>query len=99
MVLNKKKKKKKKLKFQASISILINLCRAAMQVFHLNNKGFFALNDQLFIPANVMIQKIRNSVDFFLENFYRFVTIIILELQLNKILLYLTVSKLWTPKL
>ena len=59
-----------------------------------------ALKDQFFIPAKVMDQKIVNSVDFILiivaipQNFYRFLAITILELQLDKILIYLCVSKL-----
>ena len=68
-----------------------------MQVSHLNDMGFLALNDQFYIPAKVIIQKIWNSVDFILiivailQNFYRFLAIIILELQLDKILLYLNI--------
>ena len=57
-----------------------------MQISHLNNMmGFLALNDQFFIPAKVMSQKIWNSVDFILiivaipKIFYRFLAIIILE--------------------
>ena len=35
-----------------------------MLVSHvINNMEFLALNDQIFIPAKVMIQKIWNSVD------------------------------------
>ena len=66
-----------------------------------NNIGFLALNDQFFIPAKVMVQKIRNSVDFILiivailpQNIYRFLAITILELQLDKLLLYFSISKL-----
>ena len=46
-----------------------------------------------------MVQKIWNSVDLILiilaiiQNFYIFLAIIILELQLDKILLYLSISK------
>ena len=71
-------------KFQVSISILI--CAAQRCKFHiLNNMGFWALNDQFFIPAKVMVQKIWNPEDFILiiviilQNFYRFLAIIILE--------------------
>ena len=62
--------------------------------------GFWALNDQFFIPTKEIIQKIWNFVDFILiivailQNFYRHLAIIILELQLDKILLYLSVNKL-----
>ena len=71
-----------------------------MEVYHLNNMGFLSIN-QFFIPAIVMVQKIWNSVEFILiivailQNVYRFLANIILELQLDKILLYLSVSKLY----
>ena len=67
--------------------------------------GFLAMNDQFFIPAKVMVQKISNSVDFILIivaialNFRRFLAITILELQLDKILLYHNISMLKNPKL
>ena len=56
-----------------------------MQVSHLNNMEFLALNDQLFIPAKVIVQKIWNFVDFIIiivaipQNFYKFLAIIILD--------------------
>ena len=66
-----------------SINVLylnFTLCRTAMQVSHLNNMGFLALNDQFFIPA-----KVSSKMDFILiivailQNFCRFLAIIILE--------------------
>ena len=60
---------------------------------------FLALND-LFIQAKIIVQKIWNSVDLIFlvvaipQNFYRFLAIRILELQLDKLLLYLSISKL-----
>ena len=71
-----------------------------MQVSHLNNIGVLELKLQFFIPAKAMVKKIWNSVDFILiiitilENFYRLLDIIILELELDKIdLKNITVSK------
>ena len=61
--------------------------------------GFLALNEQFLIPAKVIARKICNSLDFIfiivaiLKNFYRFLAILILGLQRDKILLYLRVSK------
>ena len=49
---------KKNIPQVSSLYINFNLCRTAMQVSHLNNMGFLALNDQFFIPAKAMIQKI-----------------------------------------
>ena len=55
-----------------------------MQVSHVNEMEFLPLNDQLFIPAKAMGQKIWNYVDFILiivaipQNFYRCLAIIIL---------------------
>ena len=51
-------------KFQVYLNF--NLCRTTMQVSHLNNMAFLALNDQFFIPDKVMVQKILNSVNFIL---------------------------------
>ena len=57
--------------------------------------GFLTLNEQFFVPAKVMVQKIWNSVDFILiiiaiaKNFDRFLSIIILKFQLDKLLQYL----------
>ena len=92
---------KKKISSQvSSLYLNFNLSRTAMQVSHLNNLRFLALNEQFFIPAKVMVSKIWNSVDFILIivaillNLYRFLAIIILELQLDKILLYGSVNKL-----
>ena len=59
---------------------------------------FLALKYQLFIPAKAIVQQIWNCVDFILiivpilQNFYIFLAIIILELKLDKILIYLSVS-------
>ena len=71
-----------------------------MQVSHLNNMGFLALKYRFFIPAKAIVQTFLNFVDFILiilailQNFDRFLAIIILELQLDKMLLYVCVSKL-----
>ena len=37
-----------------------------MQVSQLNIMGFLALKDQLFIPAQVIVQQISKSLDFIL---------------------------------
>ena len=64
------KLKKLSLKFQVLLSIL-----TCDEVSHLNNMGFWALNDHFFIRNG---SKIRTSVDFILiigaitQNFYRF---------------------------
>ena len=63
------------------------------------------MDDKFFVPAKVIIPKIWNSVNFIIiilaipKNFYRFLAIIILELQLDKMLQYLSVTKLQTPKI
>ena len=62
-----------------------------MQVSHLNNMGFLGLKYQFFIPAKVMVQKFE-TLHFILiilaifQNFYKFLAIIIWELQLDKLL-------------
>ena len=84
----------------SSLYLNFNLCLTVMQVSRLNNKGFLALNDQLFIQIKVIVQKSSTSVYIILiivailKYFYRFLASIILGLQLDKILLYLSVSKL-----
>ena len=69
-----------------------------MQISHLNNMEFLALNDQFFIPAKLIVQKIWISVDIIFiivvtifQNFYRFLAILILEFQLDKILLLILI--------
>ena len=50
------KKKKKQHPQVSSLYLNFNLMQA-MQVSHLNNIEFLALNDQFFIPAKVMVPK------------------------------------------
>ena len=70
-----------------------------MQVSHLNNMGFLALERAIFYSGQSNGSK-KLKLDFILiivailQNFYRFLAIIIFELQLDKILLYLSVTKL-----
>ena len=52
------KKKKKIFPQVPNLYLNFNLCRTAMQVSHLNNMGFLALNDHFFITAKEMLQKI-----------------------------------------
>ena len=79
-------KKLKNIPQVSSLYLNFSLVLNSDEVSHLNNIGFLTLNDQLFIPAKVMVQKTWNSVDFIIiivavpENFYRFLAIIILEL-------------------
>ena len=90
--------KKKNIPQVSSLYPNFNLCQTTMQI-HLNNMGFWEMNDQFFIPTKVMAQKMWNSVGFILiivvilQTFYRFLVIIILELQPDKILRYLSVSR------
>ena len=55
---------KKNIPQVSNLYLNFNLCRTVMQVSQINNPGFLVLNDQFFIPVKVMVQKIRNSVDF-----------------------------------
>ena len=50
-------KYKKNISQVSSIYLKFNLCRTAIQVSHLNNMGFLALNDQFFILAKVWFIK------------------------------------------
>ena len=51
-------KKKKNIPQVSSLNLNFDLCPTAMQVSHLNNMRFLALNDKFFIPAKTIVQKI-----------------------------------------
>ena len=70
--------KKKYILQVSSLYLNFNLRRTAIKVSRLNNMGYLTLNNQFFIPANIMIQTVWNSLDFILiiaaipQNFYSF---------------------------